>query len=461
MRRFAYAFLTCCLAAGAARADDWPQWLGPKGDGVWRETGLLDQFPKGGPPVRWRAPVGIGYAGPAVAAGRVYLLDRVLAEGARNPDNPFGRNLVKGKERILCFDAANGKPLWEHAYDCDYQVSYPAGPRTTPTVHGGKVYTLGTMGDLLCLDAGSGKVLWSKNFPRDYGATVPFWGYAGHPLLDGDRLICLVGAADAAAVAFHKDTGKELWRARLAGVSPQHGPGYCPATLVEGGGKKQVIVWLPEAIHALDPETGKPYWSEKSHVEAGMTIPVPRQSGDRLFFSCFYSGCAMLQLAADRPAETVLWKSKTWGAGSGRERPNRTDGLHCVMSTPTFRDGYIYGICSHGELRCLDAATGQRVWESLEATGTTKDPQKDRWNNAFLVALGDSDRFVLFNERGDLILARLTPKGYEEIGRAHILEPLNRMPGRPVVWSYPAFANKCVYARNDKELVCVSLAAGE
>jgi outer membrane protein assembly factor BamB len=464
MHRFAYALLSCCLAAAAAPADDWPQWLGPKGDDVWRETGLVEQFPRGGPSVRWRAPIGMGYAGPAVAAGRVYLLDRVLAEKARNPDNAFKKDPVQGKERVRCFDASNGKPLWEYAYDCEYEVSYPAGPRTTPTVHGGKVYTLGTMGDLYCLDAGSGKVVWSKNFPRDYKAQVPFWGYAGHPLLDGDRLICLVGAEDAAVVAFHKDTGEEVWKAALTGLRSPHGPGYCPASLVEAGGKKQVIVWLPEAVHALNPETGKPYWSEKYHVEAGMTIPVPRQSGDRLFFTCFYSGSMMLQLASDRPAETVLWKSKTWGAGQrqGSERPERTDGLHCVMSTPIFRDGYIYGICSHGELRCIDAATGKRVWESLKATGTNKDPGKDRWNNAFLVAVGDSDRFIMFNERGDLILARLTPKGYEEISRAHILEPTNRMAmGRPVVWSHPAFANKCVYARNDKELVCISLAAGE
>src|SRR5207245_5215178 len=137
------------------------------------------------------------------------------------------------------------------------------------------------------------------------------------------------------------------------------------------------------------------------------------------------------------------------------ERPEKTDGLQCVMSTPSFRGGYIYGICSHGELRCIDAATGQRVWESLQATGTAKDPGKDRWKNAFLVALGDSDRFILFNEHGDLILASLTPKGYEEISRAHILAPTNRMAmGRPGVWQYPAIAHRCVFARHDRDRGC-------
>lgn len=445
--------------SGAVRADDWPQWLGPKRDGVWRETGILDKFPAGGPKVRWRVPVGLGYAGPAVASGKVYVHDRLLAENARNPDNPFSRNLVKGKERILCLDEASGKQLWEHAYDCNYEVSYPAGPRCTPTVASGKVYALGTMGDLLCLDAATGKVLWSKNFVKDYQVTVPMWGFCSHPLVDGDRLICLVGGQDTAVVAWNKDTGKEIWHA-LSVASGPHGPGYAPATLVELGGKRQLIAWTPEAVSSLNPATGELYWTEKFRVNAGMTIPVPRQDGDKLYLSCFYSGSMMLQLDKDKPAASVLWKSKTWGAGSGKEFPETTDGLHCVMSTPHIRDGYIYGICSHGELRCLDEATGRRVWESLEATGSKKDRgmDKDRWNNAFLVAQGD--RFFLLNEKGDLIIARLTPKGYEEISRTHLLEATNRMgKGRSVVWSHPAFANKCVYARNDKEIVCASLAA--
>ena len=118
-----------------------------------------------------------------------------------------------------------------------------------------------------------------------------------------------------------------------------------------------------------------------------------------------------------------------------------------------FKDGYIYGVCSYGQLRCLKASTGERVWETLQATGG----KLKRWANAFLVAQGD--RYFLFNEQGDLIIARLTPKGYDEISRAHLLDPVNRDPGRPVVWSHPAFANKCVYARNDNEIVCLPLAA--
>src|SRR5215472_3319470 len=161
------ALLAGVLVLAAARADDWPQWLGPRRDGVWRETGLLQKFPPGGPTIRWRAPVGQGYAGPAVANGRVYVTDLVLALGAKQ-GNPFGKAPVPGKERVLCLDEASGKPLWTHEYDCTYAISYPAGPRTTPVVAGGKVYTLGAMGDLLCLDAERGDVLWSKNFVKDF-----------------------------------------------------------------------------------------------------------------------------------------------------------------------------------------------------------------------------------------------------------------------------------------------------
>jgi outer membrane protein assembly factor BamB len=448
---FSILALGCTLTALAtARADDWPQWLGPERDGVWRETGILDKFPDNGPKVLWRAAVGGGYAGPAVAGNRVYVTDRLLGDGDRNPDNPFDRNSrVKGKERVLCLDDADGSVVWKYEYDCPYRVSYPAGPRTTPIIRDGKVYTLGTMGDLLCLDAAAGKVLWSKNFPRDYHAQVPMWGFSANPLLDGDKLICLVGGAGSVAVAFHKDSGKEIWRALSA-----REPGYCPPTIIEAGGKRQLIIWHPEAVNSVDPETGRLYWSQRFEIKAGMTIPTPRQAGDELFVSCFYNGSMMFKLDPDAPRATVLWRSK-----SSSELPQRTDNLHCVMSTPFLKDGYIYGVCSYGELRCLRADSGERIWQTREPT--TKGPAV-RWANAFLVQQGD--RCFLFNELGDLIIARLTPKGYEEISRAHVLDPTNKMASvmreeqKIVVWSHPAFAHRSVYARNDKELIRVSLA---
>src|SRR5262249_53685351 len=149
--------------------------------------------------------------GPAVAGGKVYVMDRqgdVLPKGKE-----FAKGGLPGRERVLCFGAADGKLLWKHEYDCTYKIAYPEGPRTTPVVHQGKVYTLGGMGDLFCLEADTGKVVWSKNFPRDYQAKPQIWGWASHPLVDGDKLICLVGGDGSAVVAFHKDTGKELWKA--------------------------------------------------------------------------------------------------------------------------------------------------------------------------------------------------------------------------------------------------------
>jgi outer membrane protein assembly factor BamB len=439
--------LTFTLCSRAV-ADDWPQWLGPQRDGVWRETGIVDKFPAQGPKIRWRTPIGEGYAGPAVASGKVYITDRVLPEGVSNPDNPFGRKQrVQGKERVLCLEEKTGKFLWKHEYDCPYQVSYAAGPRTTPVVNGDRVYTLGTMGDLLCLDARDGKVLWARNFPKEFEVEVPMWGFAAHPLLDGDRLICLVGGAGSVAVAFHKDTGKEIWRALSADE-----PGYAPPMIYDFAGKRQLIIWHPEAVNSLNPETGEVYWKIAfGPLRAGLAIPTPRLHGDRLFITAFYDGPLMLQLDGNKPGAKVLWRGK-----SRSEQPDKTDGLHSIMSTPFLKDGHIYGVCSYGELRCLKADTGERVWSTRKPTSGGKEV---RWANAFLVPQGD--RFVLFNESGDLILARLTPMGYEEISRANILVPTNTMAppkGRRVIWSHPAFANQCVYARNDREIVCVSLA---
>jgi hypothetical protein len=193
------ACLSLAVFGGTSRADDWPAWLGPKRDAVWRETGILDKFPAGGPKIRWRKPIGGGYAGPAVADGRVYVTQ--LAKGAENPKNPFLRDTVAGTERVVCFNEADGNLLWTHEYPCPYQISYAAGPRTTPTVADGKVYTLGAMGDLFCLDAKTGKALWSKDFKKDYGIKPPTWGWSAHPLLDGDKLICVVGGKGSTAVA--------------------------------------------------------------------------------------------------------------------------------------------------------------------------------------------------------------------------------------------------------------------
>jgi outer membrane protein assembly factor BamB len=425
-------------------ADDWPQWLGPQRDSVWREDGILTQFPSNGPPVLWRAEIGGGYSGPAVAEGRVFVFDRELATNATNPDNPFARGSIPGIERVNCLDAETGKLLWRHQYDCAYTVSYPAGPRTTPLVNGGEVFTLGAEGNLSCLNVTNGDLIWSHDFKKDYKISTPMWGFAGNPLLDGDKLICLAGGSNSVVVAFDKNTGKELWRALSAKE-----PGYCSPVIFTAGGVRQLIVWDPESVNSLNPETGEVYWSSNSAqpIRSGMTIPTPRQAGDLLFLTCFYNGSWMLKFDESKPGAETLWKSQ-------RISEKNTDALHCTLSTPFIDGGYIYGVGSYGQLRCINETNGDRVWETFKAT--TPDGKEMRWANAFIVKNGD--RFFLFNEKGDLIIAHLTSKGYEEVSRAHIIDPVNRDTGRLVVWSHPAFANRRVYARNDKEIVCVDLA---
>ncbi|MEI6070580.1 MAG: PQQ-binding-like beta-propeller repeat protein [Verrucomicrobiae bacterium] len=443
MRR---VFLTALLMSFAAglRADDWPQWLGPERDSVWRETDIVSSFPASGPPVVWRAQIGSGYSGPAVAQRRVYVLDRRITKTADNSATQTTQGSNSSTERIICLNAEDGKLLWQHEYDCPYALSYPSGPRTTPLVSEGKVFSLGAEGNLFCLDAVTGSVVWSRDFKEDFKIKAPVWGFAGNPLLDGNKLICLAGGSDSTVVALDKNTGREIWRALSAKE-----PGYCSPVIVEAGGVRQLIIWHPESVNSLDPETGKVYWSLKSSepIRSGMTIAVPRKMGDLLFLTSFFNGSWMLRLESSKPAASTLWQSQ-------RASEKNTDTLNSTMSTPFLMDGYLYGVCSYGQLRCLKAATGERVWETLSAT--TANGKETRWANAFMVR--NQDRFFLFNEKGDLIISRLTPRGYEEISRAHVIEPDNHDAGRQVVWSHPAFANRRAYVRNDHEIICVDLA---
>jgi outer membrane protein assembly factor BamB len=454
------SFCAAITLSNTAFADDWPQWLGPQRDGVWREDGIMDQFPAGGPKARWRVPVHSGYAGPAVAGERVFVTDFVLKPGSRMPSG-MAQTRLAGTERVLCLDDSTGKEVWKHEYECEYKISFPAGPRTTPIVADGKVYTLGAMGDLNCLDAATGKPVWHVNLPERYGDPmkpnrgVPLWGYAASPLLDGNKIITLGGDDGNVVVALDKYTGKEIWHA-LSSFSL----GYCPPVIYTVGSTRQLIIWHPEAVCGLDPETGKTYWQVPFELHrSALAIPMPRCDGKHLFITSFYNSALMLSLGTDKPAASILWQGKGRG-----EKPDQTAAIHSIMPTPVLKDGYVYGVDSYGELRCLKAESGERIWTALGVTRPLKDgkrdeskpTEKDRWDNAFLDPHGD--RCFLFNETGELIIAKLEPSGYTEIGRAKIIEPDNSMPGRKVVWSQPAFAHKSVYARNDHEIVRVSLA---
>ena len=167
------------------RADDWPQWMGPDRDNVWKETGIIEKFPEGGPKVLWRAKVAGGYAGPAVANGVVFVTDydKTTVTPEMLADGNFDRKESTGIERVLAVDEKNGKELWKYEYPVKYAISYPAGPRCTPIIKDGKVYTLGAEGHLACLDAASGKKIWAKELKVEYKTKSDLWGYASHPLM--------------------------------------------------------------------------------------------------------------------------------------------------------------------------------------------------------------------------------------------------------------------------------------
>ncbi len=435
------ALVPCVISLcwqGMTAGSDWPQWLGPQRDGVWRDTGLVEKFPEKGLPTKWRAPVGMGYSGPAVANGRVYLTDYIREKG-ETANDPGTRRTLDGEERVLCFDSQSGTELWKYSYPCKYNISYPSGPRTTPTISDGKVYTLGAEGDLVCLDAEHGTKIWTKDLKAEYHAETPIWGFCGGPFVDGAKLFCLVGGEGSVVVAFDKNTGKELWKALSATET-----GYCPPSMVEAGGVQQLIVWHAEAINGLNPESGEVYWSIPLKPDYGMSIMIPRRHGDYLFASGIGNVGALLKLDATKPAAEVVWRGKPDTA------------VYAANTTPMIDEsGILYGAdCRGGQLRAVELETGKRLWETFAAT--TGDRRASH-GTAYIIRNGD--RYVLFNEKGDLILARLSAKNYDEISRFHLIDPTGECFGREVVWSYPAFANQCVFARNDKELICVSLAA--
>ena len=425
------------LSCSAVSADDWPQWMGPQRDNVWREDGLLEKFPAGGPKVLWSTPVAGGYSGPAVSGGKVCITDYVTADNVK-VDN-FDRREFSGTERIHCLDEATGKVLWTHEYPVKYSISYPAGPRCTPVMHEGLVYALGAEGHLFCLSTDSGKVVWSHDLKKEYSTTAPLWGYAAHPLIDGDNLLTLAGGEGTHIVALNRLTGQEVWRSTSSGAQ---GQGYCPPTIINHGGARQLIMYKPDAVVSLDPATGKQYWSLPYEASNGSIIMSPVLSGNYLYAAGYSNKSLMMELDPARPAARELWRDKS--------------NIICPVNVQPFLDKEVlYGFDQKGVLRALTIPDGKRLWETSDAIG--KRPAGSE--TAFIVRQGS--RYVLFNELGELLLAELTAEGYQEIDRAKVIEPSNFAFGREVVWSMPAFANRHVYLRNDNQIICVDFAAAK
>ncbi len=422
------------LLAADVQADDWPQWRGPGRDGVWKETGIIDRFDQPQAKIVWRAKVGGGYSGPTVAKGRVYVMDRL-----EKPTEV---------ERVLCFDAKTGKKLWTHSYDCpyqssDYKVSYPSGPRASVSIDDGRAYAVGTLGHMYCLDGETGSVLWSHDLNAEYKIRMPIWAISASPVVEGDLVIVQIGGSDnACLVAFDKKSGKERWRALNDRTS------YAAPIMIDQASHRVLVAYTGDNVVGLNPKTGEVYWKypfpPKKRTVIGIATPVLHK--DMLFMTSFYDGSLLLRLRQDTLTVEKVWKRV------GPDEKN-TDALHSIISTPYLSGDYIYGVDSYGELRCLDLKTGDRVWESLAAV------PKARWATIHFVENGDN--VWMFNERGELIISKLSPKGFEEISRAKLIAPtidqLRRRGG--VCWSHPAFANRHVFARNGKELVCANLGA--
>jgi outer membrane protein assembly factor BamB len=388
-------------------------------------------------PILWRTPIGKGYSGPAVANGRVFVLD--FKETTR----------LKGTERALALDEKTGQILWTHEWPASHAgMTYANGPNATPTVDGDRVYVLGAEGKLWTLNAATGAVLWKKDFIADFGAKPSTWtwyfGFSSAPLVYEHLVICVAGGnPNAKVIAFDRLTGQEVWRS----ISGEDDPGSAQPILITAGGVRQLIFWAPEAVYSLNPATGALYWKQPYRLESSMTVATPVLNGSNLLLSTFYNGSLMLSLDQKKPTASVLWKSTS-------DSEIQTDTLHSVIGTPVVMGDHIYGICSFGQFRCLLKKTGQRIWE-------TQALVKDRARHATGQIVRNGGLLYINNDRGELVIVKPQPDGYHERGRTPLIKPTTPPSTRRALasinWTHPAYANRHIYMRNDEEIIAASL----
>lgn len=410
------------LAEPGLMAADWPQFRGPARDGTWTEIdGILDKFPKTGLKFEWKRPVGGGFASPVVADGRVFVIDVDLVKPAP-------------RERLHCFAEKSGKVLWVYAYKEKYAEwtfvpERGSGPTATPIVDGERVYALGAYGFLHCFDVKTGAVLWEKNIGKEYevveGSCRP------SPLIEKDLLIVFTGAKPKASVmALDKRTGREVWKALDDTVSNSS------PIVIAAAGHRQLIVWSAQALTSLDPFSGEVYWREPMSTSGNDSAATPLFVRGRLLVSGL-----MMDVINDPPTVNFLWPTNR--APSKRLLSN--------TSTPVRLGDYIYSARGMGELVCLDADFGRELW----STNTITAPK----NGASINITPNGSTCFLFTDEGNLIHAELSPNGYREISRAHLIDPTWPFNEHKFVYAPPAFANGRVFARNEGEVVCASLKA--
>jgi outer membrane protein assembly factor BamB len=390
----AVAALSAVQGAVSTRAlDDWPQWRGPRRDGVSAERGLLKDWPAGGPPLAWHTNgAGEGYSSFAVAGGRLFTL------GARD-----------GREYVLAFDVASGKRLWEVAHGRRFNNDRGDGPRATPTIDGDRVYAFGASGDLTVLEAGSGKVVWTLNVLQKFGGSNISWGLSESPLVLADRILVNAGGRNASIVALRKTDGSEIWR------SQSDEPGYSSAVLQEVGGVRQAVFFTGERALGINVDDGRLLWSygRVSNRTANIATPIVR--GDRVFLSSDYgTGAALLSITA------------AGGALAARE-VYFTNEMRNHHASSVLVGDYLYGFSS-SILTAMHFETGRQAW-------------RDRSVGKGSLIYAD-DRLYLFSENGVAGLAEANPAGYREHGRFQL------RTGNLPTWSHPVVANGKLFLRD-------------
>ncbi|MFM7150512.1 MAG: PQQ-binding-like beta-propeller repeat protein, partial [Gemmataceae bacterium] len=404
------AMMAILLGPGRSQPADWPQWRGAKRDNHWAEKGLPDRLPET-LPQRWKQPIGGGYFGIAVTHGRVFVLDR--------------QTQPEEVERVLCLDARTGKTLWEHRYAVTYgKLDYGNGPRSTPTVHDGKVYAMGALGHLHCLEEKTGKLIWMRDTVKDFKGRVPTWGHACSPLVDGSQLIVQVGGQPGAClVALDLENGKELWR------SLDDRPGYASPVKIDGGSWKQLVYFTPQHVVGLEPGTGKVIWRVPfDGITYDVSISDVVYADGVLLASNYWSGSKAIRLDEAGRNPEVAWEGKD---------------LSLLMSTPLVKGKHVYALDRHRGLKCIEMRTGKILWEGEHVTPRDTNPQAS-------LVWTEGDKALILNTPGELSLVELTPEKLHKHGKAKII-------GR--TWAHPGFADQCVFARSDEEIVCVSLTA--
>lgn len=410
--------LTACwsltVTPGRAAADDWPQWRGPRRDGVSQEKGLLKEWPKEGPRLLWQATdIGDGYATPVVVGDRLYLLSN------RGLDNEF----------VQALSVQDGRQVWATRIgkvgNPDQQPSYPAA-RSTPTVDGEWLYALGSDGDLVCLETSTGKVRWKRSLRADFGGRPGVWAYSESPLIDGEALICAPGGSEATIVALNKTTGDVLWKCALPEGDEA---AYASAIVVESGGGRQYVLFLQNGLAGVEAKTGRLLWRyERTAQNSPANIPTPVAHGDLVYSAASRSGGGLVKLKVDRgnvEAEPVYFE---------RRLPNAIGGAVRIGD-------YLYGT-SGPVLLCVEFATGAVKWE-------------ERGVGAASLCYADG-RLYLHGENGEMALAEATPEGYREKGRFMPPNPPDR--GQSRAWAYPVVANGRLYIRDLGRLWCYDVA---